>query len=204
MPTETVASDNQKVVFNRQSLKPLEKKPGTRWIDFDAMESQLEWRFAWQMRKTQEGLKDVFVQVPILSYRVDFLVLTRGKSIVVELDGRRYHDAAKDKLRDDRMISAVDAIIRIPYSAMTYNENATMAAIAFWFERFAVSLEIQTMEFSEAIEQVVAMQNRGLSDTSWIQVYQQLGDVAFVGSFNQICDNHDILPITIRRRVVAT
>lgn len=162
------------------------------WINDAACESPLELGFAYQLRKTELGLYGVFVQVPIARYRVDFLIEHEGRKIVVELDGKAYHDKERDYRRDKEIINYVDAIIRIPFSSMTYYENATMVAISKWEPRLAVPEEISTVPYREARKQ------RGSTD--WMQVYHLSDRHALVGSFEQIDHQQKISVITLQRR----
>lgn len=186
------------IMFDRSKLRPLGVNRFDNWIDFDAMESPLEWRFAWQMGKTKIGIKDVYVQVPILNYRVDFMVFDGDTTIVVELDGKAFHDQEKDAERDSQIIEHVDAIIRIPYVAMIYAENATMAAMSDWFERFRVPEEIGTIGYQDAAVEVNEMKQIGVN-TNWMQVYRHAYDRCYVGSFEQV-RNLSIVPMSIRTR----
>jgi len=176
---------------------------GGNWVDFDVLESPLEDMFAWQMRRTKLGLSGVFVQVPISNYRVDFLVQHKGMSIVVELDGRTYHNKNKDAVRDQCIIKHVDAIIRIPYSAML-NENAVMVGISQWFDRFAVKAETSTVPFAEAMREFRQSGDNDFSQWDWMQVYTQHAESIRVGSLKQIAMGHNILPITLRTRTRKT
>ena len=185
---------------------PLAKNGDDSFVDFDATESPLEEMFAWQMKGTRLKLAGVFTQVPIIGYRVDFLIQHKGRSIVVELDGRRYHDRKRDDERDSLIINHVDEIIRIPYSAMI-NENATMIAIGKWCDRFEVSQEITTCTYKEAIrEYELACWSRGYyepvqyDNLDYLQVYTEHEARILVGTFKQIAMGHDILPITRRLR----
>jgi very-short-patch-repair endonuclease len=178
---------------------PLAKDGDNFLVDFSATESPLEEMFAWQMKRTRLGLAGVYTQAQILSYRVDFLIKHQGRSIVVELDGRRYHDRDRDAERDSRIIDHVDEIIRIPYSAMI-NENATMTVLGMWCDRFNVPRESTTISFADAIAEYRQSSDEKFSNWSWMQVYTEHSSAALVGSLEQIAMGRNILPITRRIR----
>jgi len=178
---------------------PLAKNGDDSFVEFDATESPLEEMFAWQMKRTRLKLAGVFTQVPIIGYRVDFLIQHKDRSIVVELDGRRYHDRNRDNERDSRIINHVDEIIRIPYSAMI-NENATMVVLAKWCDRFAVPRELTTVSFADALLEYRQSCDCGFDDWNWMQVYTEHPNAVLVGSLEQIAMGHNILPITRRIR----
>ena len=182
-------------------------KDGDKWfINFAVIESELERAFAWQLKKTRLGLANAFAQVPIAGYRVDFLLKHAGQLIVVELDGRAFHNKERDRIRDERLIKHVDAIIRIPYSAMALNENATMIAISKWFDRFEIVPENTTVTYSEAIEEYKSACRRNdcesidYSELDYLQVYTEHPNCVRVGSFKQISMNYDIVPVTLRTK----
>jgi len=176
-------------------MLPLAMDGDDLWIDFDSLESPLEEMFAWQMKRTKLGLKGVFVQVPIAGYRVDFLIQHKGRSIVVELDGKAYHDKQRDFKRDSRLIGHVDEIIRIPYAAMI-NENAAMTGISHWHDRFAVPVERSTAGFFEAMAEYRESKREDMSEWDWMQVYKVNPHSIYVGTLKQIAMIHNISPIT--------
>ena len=81
-------------------------------------DSVLEERFWHWVRKTSGKWHGSASQFHIGKYRVDTLFDCGGKMVVVELDGKAYHDQEADKERDSVIINSVDAIIRIPFAAV--------------------------------------------------------------------------------------
>jgi hypothetical protein len=57
--------------------------------------------------------------------------------VVVELDGKQFHDPDVDALRDSQIIQHVSAIVRIPFKALWDTPRATFRVLNEWFpERF--------------------------------------------------------------------
>lgn len=78
----------------------------------------------------------LFAQHPIGSYRADFLIVTvdpllrRSRSFVVECDGKDFHDAERDQLRDERIRAHGPAgIIRVRGSDIFYRPKSTAQRI---------------------------------------------------------------------------
>ena len=71
------------------------------FLDWDIVQSPIE-KVAWEvLRNTQFTF---FPQVPLLNYFVDFADPIRR--VVVELDGKDWHDAEKDSIRDQNLMQA--------------------------------------------------------------------------------------------------
>lgn len=108
----------------------------------DKSESVLEqefWHFIEKMNVTE--FESVESQVRMLNYRVDSLFRFDGKRIVIELDGKEFHNPKRDAVRDAEILGAglADEIIRIPYPAMHYYHDATMACLGHWHTRLWIA-----------------------------------------------------------------
>lgn len=98
-------------------------------------ESCLEDDFWHFVRKMDvQNMTSIKSQVQILNYRVDSLFEFGGRKVIVELDGKAYHDPTKDWRRDTQILEGGFAheIIRIPYVAMHWYPDATMACLGHW------------------------------------------------------------------------
>lgn len=152
-------------------------------------DSVLEKQFWHFLSKTRGGLHGAIDQFPIGRYRVDCLIDCNGKAVVVELDGKAYHDAMADEIRDREILKSVDAIIRIPFVAMWHYPHATFAVLAKWFSRFQIESPA-TYERQEFIERLRYLQTEEdmradeyvsiFDDT--IQVWEVQNNAAVVGS----------------------
>jgi very-short-patch-repair endonuclease len=100
-------------------------------------ESILEERFWEHIRKTKDGLKGSKSQFQIGNFRVDAIFAYKARAIVVELDGRHFHDPEADAARDLILIKSVSAVVRIPFRALWDFPRATLAVLNEWFpDRF--------------------------------------------------------------------
>jgi very-short-patch-repair endonuclease len=98
--------------------------------------SVLECEFWYWLRKTELGEKRALRQFQIGPFRVDCLIECGTELVVIELDGREWHqDKNADFLRDTELLRHVDAVIRIPYPAMHYYPDATMEVLGTWYAR---------------------------------------------------------------------
>lgn len=120
-----------------------ENKPPSRLSDPSkcqcggGCESVLECAFWYWLRKTKLAERGAHRQVQVGRYRVDAMVECDGANVVVELDGKMWHtDKRKDWERDKVLLSTVDAVIHIPYAALTFYPHATFSVLAFWHQRF--------------------------------------------------------------------
>lgn len=152
----------------------------------DLSESIIETKFNWLMRKSLlYAEKDnsvffnrIFAQKRIGKYRVDyFLETNEERRIIVELDGRTFHNEERDKIRDDDILSwdRADAIIRIPFAAIYYYHMATLRLL-MEFDRcfcyidnpFVVSLEEVACATAQMAEEEL---ERFLENTADIEVF---------------------------------
>jgi hypothetical protein len=120
-------------------------------------DSVLERSFWHNLLKTEKVWHGSIDQLQIGQFRVDVAIDCDGKSVVVEMDGAAYHDADRDRRRDDILLNSVDAIIRIPYAPMEYFRFGAMYALTQWFSRFDVgdhNLTITADEFYKEMEEV--------------------------------------------------
>lgn len=177
----------------------------------DGIESPLEesfWhRFNFQCRGPFEHAQS---QKQIGDYRVDAFFICSGKRIVVELDGKAFHDAAADADRDSWLLHSgeVDEIIRIPYAAMTFYGDATMRILEEWHPEFAVAHNwflVDRHELNEEINHVRNCVNGDwLGDVhGWLDwadgvfdVWAAIGDFGIACSPKAILKGWDVTPIT--------
>ena len=121
-------------------------------------ESVLECEFWYWVRKTDKMEREANRQVEIAGFRVDSLFWCGGLSVVVELDGKQFHqDKRKDWERDKALLRCVDAVIHVPYAAMHFCPHATMQVLASWYPRFKLrGIDIcclSVAEFGSELEQ---------------------------------------------------
>lgn len=116
-------------------------------------DSVLEERFWHMLRKTELQWHGAAQQVPIGRYRVDALIDCDGKAVVVELDGKRFHNADADRIRDAVLLESVDAIIRIPFAALWYYRYATFKILESWYPRFAINGPVTMLSEAELREE---------------------------------------------------
>lgn len=121
-----------------ESLSDIIQRQANRGI-LPEGESVLEDRFWEMMRKTNLGLEGAKPQFEIGRFRVDAIVDCSGKSVVIELDGKQWHDPKADEHRDGILAQSVDAVIRIPFRCMWDTPRATFRAINEWYrDRFYI------------------------------------------------------------------
>ncbi|PEP39198.1 DUF559 domain-containing protein [Bacillus pseudomycoides] len=62
-------------------------------------------------------------QVKEKRYKLDFVLIENGKKVVIETDGDIFHDAKRDRIRDQYLKKiGYSAVIRIKYSAWKENK----------------------------------------------------------------------------------
>ena len=90
---------------------------------YNENESRAEHDFYHEFQKWSHA--GIVSQYPVLQYRLDFLVYWKEHGIGVEIDGAKYHDVKKDKIRDIRILhgSEIDAIVRFNASDAIYNPS---------------------------------------------------------------------------------
>jgi very-short-patch-repair endonuclease len=97
-------------------------------------ESDLECKFWWHVKSSnafRSGLLES--QVVVGKYRVDAMATVGSYRIGIELDGKKFHDPKRDAVRDRELLKSIDGVIHIPFAAVAYYPDATMAAIGSWF-----------------------------------------------------------------------
>ncbi len=83
-------------------------------------ESPIEREFAWKMAKRLAPEVVLAKQFPVVTpwgrFRLDFVIGDGKRNVGVELDGREFHDAARDEWRDVAVLASagIDAMYRIP------------------------------------------------------------------------------------------
>lgn len=77
-------------------------------------ESPIEDILAWHLVKYLHNETVLTPQVPIGDFRVDFLIERSGRRVVIECDGKDYHNYERDRRRDFQILSRsdVDVIYR--------------------------------------------------------------------------------------------
>lgn len=101
-------------------------------------DSVLEERFWEMMRQTRGGLTGAIDQFQIGPHRVDAIVVCDGKAVVIELDGKAFHNSITDTFRDDAVLRSVNAVVRIPFHALWDAPYATFHVLSLWFPRFEI------------------------------------------------------------------
>lgn len=153
----------------------------------DSVLEEKFWQFFAMTEKRWHGATDQF---KIGRYRVDAIFDCDGKSLVVELDGKQWHDTDLDATRDQELLQSVDYIIRIPYRAMWFFPFATQQALAEWFPRFDMWFEGWGRKWSDVdIEHRINCDQS--SEFEWLeyakpyQVWSINNDRAAIGTVGQ-------------------
>ncbi len=104
------------------------------WELFEQCESVIEKRLLHSLMKFYQE-NEVKPQYRVGRYRVDFVTCD---GIGWELDGKEFHDADRDRKRDEWILanSCLKRIIRVPASCMMFFRDATIAALSCWVDRF--------------------------------------------------------------------
>jgi very-short-patch-repair endonuclease len=157
-------------------------------------DSVLEEMFWHMIRKTSASTHASIDQFQIGRYRVDSIFDCDGKAVVVELDGKQFHNKELDRIRDAEIAQHVSAIIRVPFAAMWYYKDATMKVLGEWFPRFRITESILLLSQTELEQEHAYVEESGdyLNDDEWYEeteysydVWQINGNLGFVGSPKQ-------------------
>lgn len=148
-------------------------------------ESVLEDLFWHYVRYTQGGIENCVSQFPIGQFRVDALFDCDGVAVVVELDGKEYHDWQRDDERDSVLLKEVGAVVRIPYRAMKLFPFATMKVLSLWYPRFEMAKDTRTMDSIE-LQRFYDREVFPLSDDEREDWFYQFNDVIEVWSCSGI------------------
>jgi hypothetical protein len=156
----------------------------------DRGDSILEQHFWHYLRKTEMGWHGAIDQFEIGQFRVDCLIDCGGQTVVVELDGKRYHKADEDELRDKEILQYVDAIVRIPFAAMWHYAYGTFEVLGQWFPRLALRAQshwvLSIEDYKEELRKLPddPVERRMFYDDSEhdYHVWERDGDMAIVGS----------------------
>ena len=141
---------------------------------YDHAESPIEADFWHQMRKTSwTPWKSITAQVSLGKYRVDCLLEFADQRLVVELDGKEFHNEADDWKRDKILLAehGITWVVRVPGSAIYMMPNATMRVLAEWWPVFNIGREIGVIHASKLRGEIAMAVNRdGLitSDAEWL------------------------------------
>lgn len=168
-------------------------------------DSVLEERFWHMMLKTSGGFHGSADQFQIGRYRVDAIFDCGGEVVVIELDGKAYHDRAADTERDNILINSVDAIIRIPFAAMWYYRNATLAAIASWYPRFDAGYYVTCLPLSEFNQEYTDIKaEREWNPQEWIAEVEHSYDIWEAGrQYATVGSPKGFLGQTMNRHVIT-
>lgn len=156
----------------------------------DSVLEQSFWRWIKGSAGSWHGAIDQF---QIGKYRVDAIFDCDGEAVVIELDGKAYHDRAKDHLRDKELIQHVSGIIRIPFAAMWWYSQATIQALGSWYPRFSKPINQLVLTYEEFLEEWQNVQDDPytlpedyLEDVNdQYQIYKIDGNAAFLGTPKQ-------------------
>ena len=141
---------------------------------YDHAESPIEADFWHQMRKTNwTPWKSIAGQVNLGKYRVDCLLEFSDQRLVVELDGKEFHDEADDLRRDKILLTdhGITWVVRIPGSSIYMMPNATMRVLAEWWNVFGIGRETGVIRSSELRGEMEKSINRDgvvMSDSEWL------------------------------------
>ena len=102
-------------------------------------DSPLEDQFAWKLSKYLRPGTTLEKQVPVRTicgtFRIDLVATTSSACrIAYECDGAEFHDAGRDQWRDAMILGAeaVDAIVRLRGSDLTYHQDDVLLLLAKW------------------------------------------------------------------------
>lgn len=102
-------------------------------------ESPLEDSFAWGLSKYLHPKTSLEKQIDVATicgtFRLNFVATTNaGRRIAYECDGAKFHDRQGDEWRDAMILgaNAVDAIIRLRGSDLSYNLDDVLWLLAQW------------------------------------------------------------------------
>jgi very-short-patch-repair endonuclease len=127
-------------------------------------ESPLEDMFWHFMRKTDVDKWDAIEgQYKIGNRRLDALLVTNGRRIDIELDGKEFHqDERADRERDQSLILdwGVDEVIRIPYASMMFASHATFKILAAWHPSLSICSPGNVYSAAEASEELNKLEYR--------------------------------------------
>jgi len=124
-------------------------------------DSVLERDFWYQLDKTTVRWHGAIDQFQIGRYRVDCMIDCGGTSVVIELDGKAFHNALDDEVRDTELLKSVGAIVRVPYWAISRFPDATFKVLGTWFPRlqkrgshiYAITKDEFTKEYHGQLEE---------------------------------------------------
>lgn len=119
-------------------------------------ESALEDVFWDIARKTnRDKWLDVQAQWKIGNYTSDAMFRSQNGITLVELDGKAYHDRARDLSRDWWILQNakdVRQIIRVPYAAMMFRSRAAFRVLEHWEPSFAIARDIRVIDAQDFFE----------------------------------------------------
>lgn len=165
----------------------------------DRGDSVLERQFWHMMRKTELGWHGAADQLQIGKYRVDAIMDCDGESVVVELDGKRFHNVNADTVRDHEILKEVDAVIRIPFYAMWHFEYAVFKVLGEWYPRFNIPGNPVSLASEEDLRNEWEKIDSSFDDhadreswmeeiNGWVQAWNVDGAVGYVGTPRQLLD----------------
>lgn len=170
-------------------------------------DSQLECMFWHFMRKTENGLRGTEPQKQFGRFRVDAFVECHGRSVIVELDGKQFHNAERDRRRDAIIRESVDAIIRIPFPAMWYYSRATFEVLAKWFPRFRIAKDVNVYTRGQLFRELDRIENgrwTGWTRDEYLEliessyeVWGTKGRLGYVGSPKAFLHEWNLSPIVL-------
>lgn len=173
-------------------------------------DSVLEEDFWWFLAGTNLGHAGAESQARIGRYRVDALIDCDGDKVVVELDGKAFHDKAKDAVRDSEIIKSVDAIIRIPFAAIHYCHHATFRVLEAWYPRFATRRDMRVIELGDFMSELesddfchLGISREQYADECGYQIYRAFENEGLAASARSIVRGYAVDRITIRRREIG-
>lgn len=112
----------------------------TKFYDKSLCHSPIEQLFWHHVQKTRLMCSHSKAQKEFGRFRVDAAFEIDGRTIIVELDGKRFHDQERDWHRDTELlhVHGCDEIIRIPGSAIWHFPRATFRVLQEWHPRFEI------------------------------------------------------------------
>lgn len=151
---------------------------------YELSESFLErefWHFVDKMdRRTISRIEP---QPKLGKYRGDSLFeMFGGFRLVIELDGETFHDRNRDWKRDKEILRAglADEIVRIPYRALHYYPDATIACLGRWFLSLEKPQPVTCLSVWELREEIENARETHESTRQFLEDIEHIYDVFYV------------------------
>lgn len=105
------------------------------YVDPYLIESPIESELYRVISKYLDQEVELRNQFPMGMYRLDFMVAMRGYRVGIECDGKHFHKADRDEMRDERILRMDDihSIVRLRGTDIVYRLPDALAVLAHWY-----------------------------------------------------------------------